>query len=269
MSEQPPLCHFNLLLESCELDFKELSWCILYNTVFLPSCPCCVSRGFCCGRSGLQEAKGCQACESSGNAHLAELWQGQRFGRLQQQLDQTKQPKAIAFLRGHINAAKMKNEGHKSQRAKIGIEKYSLGGRLSCRVVGSTHHHLEQLCFIFFPSDTPDRWYLYVSSSFAISQSSSNTIPLQPLKKVYLNANEGERGYYVDNLEFAPLKQCIEFNYSDHYRVRHAQELCWGCSLQPDLIRHSHTSVIGKAVLLKTRGNAFGLRRPDLASLFL
>lgn len=34
MSEQPPPCHFNLVLETYEQDFKELSWCTLCNTVF-------------------------------------------------------------------------------------------------------------------------------------------------------------------------------------------------------------------------------------------
>lgn len=39
---------------------------------------------------------------------------------------------------------------------------------------------------------------------------------LQPLKKVYLNANEGKRGYYRDNLESAFFKTMQDIHKLSH-----------------------------------------------------
>lgn len=47
--------------------------------------------------------------------------------------------------------------------------------------------------------------------SFAISRINSNTPLSQTLKKAYLNANEGEKGCYMDNFEPASFKAMHKF----------------------------------------------------------
>jgi hypothetical protein len=45
MSKLPPSCQVNVVLKSCELDFKRLSWCIFVKYSFPLLLPCCSPRG--------------------------------------------------------------------------------------------------------------------------------------------------------------------------------------------------------------------------------
>ena len=208
MSEQPPPCHFNLDLETYEQDFKELSWCILCNTVFSSiSLLTLFPEASAITGQACREPRGARLRSPLGVPIFVSFDKYILWGDCSSSLIRVSSPGPWLFWGFTLTQQDGEVGTNPKEQTKV--------LKSTARAVGWAKR-LALLCsplkaaaFNFFLYQT----HLTADICLHGTHLQFSKLPLtsllsQPLKKIYLNANERENGY-VDNLETASFKKCM------------------------------------------------------------